>query len=55
MDGSLARQQNLAGQAVAIVALRARSNRLEDTAPLMPEVLALLPTLVAGQVAVVSA
>ena len=53
MDGSLASQQNTANIRLAIVGLRALSNRLEDTSPLMPQVLALLPTLVPGQVAVV--
>jgi len=50
MDGSLAAQQNLANLHLAVVVLRAVSNRLEDTSPLMPQVLALLPTLRAGQV-----
>ena len=53
LDGSLASQQNLATVRLAVIALRAVSNRLEDTSPLMPEVLALLPTLQPGQVTVV--
>ena len=55
MDGSMASQQNLARIRLAIVALRASSNRLEDTSPLMPKVLALLPTLKPGKVVKVSA
>jgi predicted nuclease of predicted toxin-antitoxin system len=53
MDGSLSSQQNLAGVQLAIVGLRAPSNRLADTAPLMPQILALLPVLQPGQVVVV--
>lgn len=54
MDGSMASQQNLAQIRLAIVALRAASNRLQDTSPLMPKVLALLPTLKPGRVVKVS-
>ncbi len=39
MDGSIARQQNIAQCEVAVVALQARSNRLADTLPLMPKLL----------------
>ena len=55
MDGSMASQQNLSKIKIAIVALRTPSNRLEDTSPLMPKVLALLPTLKPGKVVKVSA
>lgn len=55
MDGSMASQQNLARLRLAIVALRASSNRLEDTSPLMPKVLKLLPTLKPGKVVRVTA
>ena len=55
MDGSMVSQQNLARIRIAIVALRAPSNRLADTSPLMPKVLALLPTLKAGKVVRVTA
>jgi predicted nuclease of predicted toxin-antitoxin system len=55
MDGSMASQQNHSKLKIAIVALRAPSNRLEDTHPLMPKVLALLPTLKPGKVVKVSA
>jgi len=55
MDGSMASQQNLSKIKLAIVALRAPSNRLADTSPLMPKVLALLPTLKPGKVVKVSA
>ena len=55
MDGSMASQQNLARLRLGIVALRAPSNRLQDTSPLMPKVLALLPTLKPERVVKVSA
>jgi predicted nuclease of predicted toxin-antitoxin system len=55
MDGSMASQQNLSKLKIAIVALRASSNRLADTSPLMPKVRALLPTLKPGKVVKISA
>ena len=55
MDGSMASQQNLAKIRLAIVALQALSNRLEDTSPLMPKVQALLPRLKPGRLIKVSA
>ena len=55
MDGSMASQQNLSRIRIAIVALRAPSNRLADTRTLMPKVLALLPILKPGKVVRVAA
>jgi len=55
MDGSMASQQNFSKVKLAIVALRAPSNRLADTSPLMSKVLALLPTLKPGMVMKVGA
>ncbi len=54
-DGSMASQQNLSKVKIAIVALRAPSNRLADTSALMPTVLALPPALKPGKVVTVSA
>jgi predicted nuclease of predicted toxin-antitoxin system len=54
MDGSMSSQQNLSKLKIAIVALRAKSNRLADTIPLMPKVLALLQTLKPGKVVKIS-
>ena len=54
MDGSMAAQLNPATLQLAIVALRAPTNRLADTSPLMTKVIALLPTLKPGSVVVVS-
>jgi predicted nuclease of predicted toxin-antitoxin system len=55
MDGSIACQQNLTKLKLAIIALRAPTNRLQDTSPLMPKVLALLPKLKPGSLIKVSA
>src|SRR5439155_7370290 len=43
MDSNMVHQQNIGRYAIAVVALRAASNRLADTHPLMPALLALLP------------
>lgn len=50
MNGNIEFEQNYAPLRLAIVALRARSNRLSDTEPLMPKLLAVLPTLQAGTI-----
>jgi hypothetical protein len=42
MDNKMSSQQNLAKYKIAVIALRAASNRLADTQPLMPKVLAVL-------------
>lgn len=55
MDGNIAFQQNFAQLPLILIALRARSNRLADTAPLMAQVLSLLPTLRPGTLTVVGA
>jgi len=49
MDSSMVHQQNVAKYPIAVVALRAPSNRLADT-PLMPTLLALLPKADSGTV-----
>ena len=54
MDSNMVHQQNLAKYSIAVIALKARSNRLADTRPLMPKVLALLPTVRPGTVIFVS-
>jgi predicted nuclease of predicted toxin-antitoxin system len=55
MDNPMVSQQNLSKLQIAIIVLRAPSNRLADTSPLMPQVLALLPRLKPGKVARVAA
>ena len=54
MDANLSFQQHLAGLRIAVVVLKAGSNRLADTRPLMPKVLELLPTLFPGSCSFVS-
>jgi hypothetical protein len=54
MDASLPQQQNLAKLRIAVIGLKARSNRLADTRPLMPKVLAILPTVHPGKIVVVA-
>ena len=53
MDGSMPSEQNLAKFRIAVIALRALSNRLDDTSPLMPQVLDLLASVKPGTVAIV--
>ena len=48
MDSNMVHQQNLARFRIAVIALQARSNRLADTRPLMPKVLAVLSTVRPG-------
>lgn len=55
MDGNLPREHDLTKYDLAVIALSAPTNRLADTRPLMPEVLALLPTVQKGTLAVVPA
>jgi predicted nuclease of predicted toxin-antitoxin system len=50
MDSNMVHQQNIARYAIAVVALRAASNRLADTRPLIPALLALLPDVKPGTV-----
>jgi hypothetical protein len=49
MDSNMVHQQDLSSHAIAVVVLRARSNRLEDTRPLMPAVLQALPHAPKGE------
>jgi len=50
MDSNMVHQQNIGRYAIAVIALRAPSNRLPDTRPLMPGLLALLPKIKPGKV-----
>ncbi|MDQ3413868.1 MAG: DUF5615 family PIN-like protein [Verrucomicrobiota bacterium] len=54
MDGNMVHQQNIARHAIAVIALRAKSNRLDDTRPLMNPLLALLSRVKPGTVTFVS-
>ena len=45
---NMVHQQNIAKYPIAVIALRAPSNRLADTRPLMPALLVLLPKAGSG-------
>lgn len=49
-DKGIKYQQNFTGRDIAVITLRARDNRIPTLIPLMPRVLALLPTIQPGQV-----
>lgn len=49
MDKGIYHQQNLTGLSLAVVALRAKTNRLADTRPLMPALLSLLLNIQPGE------
>ena len=53
-DRNVSFQQNLANFSIAVVVLKAASIRLVHTRPLMAKVLAILPSLKAGQVVIVT-
>ena len=53
-DRNLSFQQNVTEYAIAVVVLAAPGIQLHHTLPLMPKVLALLPTLKPGQVVSIS-
>ena len=50
MDSGLAYQQSVVNHSLAIVILRARSNRLADTRPLMPGLLSNLENIAPGTI-----
>lgn len=54
MDGNLPHQQQLQKYNIAVIALRAPSNRLADTKPLMSDVLKILPNIQPGMFKIVS-
>lgn len=54
MDSKMVRELNIQESKLAVIVLRAPSNRLLDTRPLMAKVLAQLPNVKAGTVNVIS-
>ncbi|MBI2812682.1 MAG: DUF5615 family PIN-like protein [Opitutae bacterium] len=54
VDRNLSFQQHLPGFNIAVIILRARSNRADDIRPLIPAVLAQLPALQPGKAKIVS-
>lgn len=53
MDSNMTYQQNIARYEIPLIVLKAVSNRLADTRPLMPKVLAALPALQVGKMVVI--
>lgn len=49
-DKGIKYQQNFTGRDIAVIVLRTKDNRMPTLIPLMPKVLALLPTVQPGQV-----
>ena len=54
VDRNLSFQQNLSRFDIAVIVLRAHSNQLKDLLPLVPKILAMLPTTKRGEVLWVS-
>ena len=50
VDRNLSFQQNVPAFAIVVIVLRAKSNRLSDLQPLVPELLAAIPTAKPGTV-----
>ncbi len=53
VDRNLSFQQNLAGYALAVIVLCAKTNRLADLRPLVPELLEIIPMAKAGEATLV--
>jgi hypothetical protein len=54
MDKSIPSQQSLAQYSIALLIIRARSNRLGDLLPLIPQILEALPQTTPGSATVIS-
>ena len=54
VDQNLSFQQNLPNFNIAVLVLKAHSNRLADLKPLVPKLLSILPLLKKGEAEVVS-
>lgn len=55
LDQNLSYQQNLRDRPLAVIVLRAHSNRLEHVEPLVPAILKALPTALKGEAMFVGA
>jgi hypothetical protein len=55
VDRNLSFQQNLSGLPIAVVVLRAPTNRLSDLKLLVPKLLAIIPSAPSGQATIVEA
>ena len=54
MDSNMVREQDIRELRIAIIALKAPSNRLADTRPIMNKILELLPSLAPGTLTTLS-
>ena len=54
LDTNIQYQQNLSGRRIAIIVLRAKSNRLAELLPLFPACIRLLATISPGEIIYVS-
>jgi len=54
MDSNLAYQRNIAKHKIVMIVLKARSNRLADTRPLMPKVISIVDRVQPGALEVIS-
>ena len=55
VDRNLSFQQNLTGFSIAVLVLRAPTNRLADLRPIVPKLLALLPSAHRGRAIIIEA
>lgn len=55
IDGNMRYQQNMSGRSFALIVLKAFDNTIDTLLPLMPQVLAALPSVVAGQILKIAA
>jgi predicted nuclease of predicted toxin-antitoxin system len=55
IDGNMRYQQNMSGRSFALIVLKAGDNTIETLLPLMPQVLAALPSLVPEQIVRIAA
>lgn len=55
IDGNMRYQQNMKGRSFVLVVLKARDNTIEVLLPLMPQVLAALPTIQPEQIVKIAA
>lgn len=50
IDGNMRYQQKMSGRSFALIVLKAYDNTIETLLPLMPQVLAALPSIMPGQI-----
>jgi len=55
IDGNMRYQQKMSGRSFALVVLEAYDNTIETLLPLMPQVLAALPSVAPGQIVKIAA